>query len=224
MTTIRTIFRFKACRKIGIQLWPWRGSTSKQLKLLKSIAKRKKRIALKQSSRKMRNPTFFIVEAKRIVRFLYGRLPQKYLTSIFEKSLLYKGNIAAAFFILLEKRLDVTLYRVYFVTSVQSARQLISHKHVLVNGIVMTDPGFLLKPGDSVSLTQNAAPRVMNAVQNLFQTESCMTAHKMRQIFHHSMHLEVNYRSLTFVYLFTPQQLHYPVILPVRHVKHAFQR
>ena len=53
---------------------------------------------------------------------------------------------------LLESRLDNVVYRLGFAPTRPAARQLVSHKHFLVNGIAVNIPSYTLKPGDSISV------------------------------------------------------------------------
>ena len=53
---------------------------------------------------------------------------------------------------LLESRLDNVVFRLGFAPTRPAARQLVSHKHFLVNGIAVNIPSYLLKPGDNISV------------------------------------------------------------------------
>ena len=55
---------------------------------------------------------------------------------------------------LLEARLDNTVYRLGIAPSRQAARQLVSHKHITVNGSVLNIPSYSLKPGDTIGLKE----------------------------------------------------------------------
>lgn len=57
---------------------------------------------------------------------------------------------------LLEARLDNTVYRLGIAPSRPAARQLVSHKHVTVNGEVVNIPSYQLKPGDSIGLKEKS--------------------------------------------------------------------
>jgi ribosomal protein S4 len=68
---------------------------------------------------------------------------------------------------LIERRLDVILFRVGFASTLSQARQLIGHKNVLVNGVLVTSSFFLLKKGDIISF----APIIKKIVKaNIKQT------------------------------------------------------
>ena len=73
-------------------------------------------------------------------------------TITFEEAARRKGVTGENLIKLLEARLDNTVYRMGIAPSRPAARQLVSHKHVTVNGEVVNVPSFQLKPGDIVSL------------------------------------------------------------------------
>jgi ribosomal protein S4 len=67
-----------------------------------------------------------------------------------------KINTKSFFEELFERRLDVTLVRSHFASSIMAARQLISHGHVYVNGIKTTNASVLLETGDSVTFSKKS--------------------------------------------------------------------
>ncbi len=67
-----------------------------------------------------------------------------------------KGNTSNVLFSLLERRLDNVVYRLNFAPTRPAARQLVSHRHVLVNGKKLNIPSYQVKIGDTVSLSSKA--------------------------------------------------------------------
>ncbi|NCD10676.1 MAG: 30S ribosomal protein S4, partial [Negativicutes bacterium] len=57
-----------------------------------------------------------------------------------------------ALFRILECRLDNIVYRIGFANSIRSARQMVTHRHILVNGKKINIPSYTVKPGDIISL------------------------------------------------------------------------
>ena len=57
---------------------------------------------------------------------------------------------------LLERRLDNVVYRMGFARSRPMARQMVSHRHVLINGRKVNIPSYLVRPGEAISLTDTA--------------------------------------------------------------------
>lgn len=60
---------------------------------------------------------------------------------------------------LLEKRLDATVLRSGFARTIYQARQTVTHRHVLVNGSRVDRPGYVLRPGDVVSIAPRSRPK-----------------------------------------------------------------
>lgn len=89
---------------------------------------------------------------KQKVKRIYGILEKQFRIYV-EKALKAKGNTGEALLILLEKRLDNTVYKLGFAESRPMARQLVSHRHVLVNGQKLNIPSYEVKLGDVISLT-----------------------------------------------------------------------
>jgi small subunit ribosomal protein S4 len=103
------------------------------------------------------------LQAKQRFNFFYGGLSKNYL------KLILKKNLDTKFFLLLvilEKRLDTILYRSYFVLSMRSARQLISHGHVFVNGKIVNCKSYLIKKGDIISFSVNCHNRIEYSLGN----------------------------------------------------------
>ena len=81
---------------------------------------------------------------------------ERQFRNLFEKASRKKGVTGDNLLKLLEARLDNTIYRLGFAASRAQARQLVTHKHVAVNGQVVSIPSFTLKPGDKVGLRERS--------------------------------------------------------------------
>ena len=88
---------------------------------------------------------------KQKAKYTYGVL-EKQFRKIFEEAARLKGVTGESLMRLLEARLDNTVFRMGIAPSRPAARQLVSHKHVTVNGIIVNVPSYTLKPGDIVSI------------------------------------------------------------------------
>ncbi len=88
---------------------------------------------------------------KQKVKRLYGVLEKQFRRYV-DEALKSKGNTGEALLVSLEKRLDNVVYRLGFTPSRPAARQLVSHRHVLVNGKKVNIPSYSLRVGDTVSL------------------------------------------------------------------------
>ena len=89
---------------------------------------------------------------KQKVKRIYGVLEKQFRIYI-GKALKSKGNTGEALLALLERRLDNVVYRLGFADSRPMARQLVSHRHVLVNGKKLNIPSYHTELADVVSLT-----------------------------------------------------------------------
>lgn len=103
---------------------------------------------------------------KQKVKRMYGVL-EKQFRRYFEEADRRKGNTGSNLLFLLEARLDNVVYRMGFGSTRAEARQLVSHKAVLVNGKSVNIPSYAVKVGDVVSLREKAAKqtRVQEALQ-----------------------------------------------------------
>jgi ribosomal protein S4 len=252
MATTSSLLRVKISRKLGVSFWPWRRIHPKQLLTLEKNAKMQYRQATNLQKKKKRSQFAYQLKAKQLVSTLYGNLNTQYFKTLFKKCKSLKGKSSINFFSTLERRLDCILYRACFVTSLQGAKQLISHKKICINNNIISKPGYLVEPGDIISVvsdflkaepTQEAIQNVstrfarrmpslvdrqQNRTKKLVQTQldvKSSNTMKMgtKKLFYKPLHLEINYHILHIIYLFAPQQLYFPVQLPLQNVSRAFQ-
>ena len=107
-------------------------------------------------SRKRKQSEYAIqLMEKQKVKYTYGLL-EKPFSNLFHKAARKKGITGEVLLQLLEARLDNTLYRLGIAPTRRGARQLISHKHIQVNGSVVNIPSFTLKPGDMVKIREKS--------------------------------------------------------------------
>jgi len=92
---------------------------------------------------------------KQKAKYTYGVL-EKQFRKTFVEAARRKGATGDNLIKLLEARLDNTVFRMGMAASRPAARQLVSHKHVTVNGEVVNVPSFQLKPGDVVGLKEKS--------------------------------------------------------------------
>ena len=88
---------------------------------------------------------------KQKVKRMYGLLETQF-HSYFVKANSQKGVTGENLIKILERRLDNTVFRLGFASSRKEARQLLLHRHFLVNGEIVNIPSYLLKPGDVISV------------------------------------------------------------------------
>jgi len=95
------------------------------------------------------------LKEKQKAKYTYGVL-EKQFRNTFEEAARIKGVTGENLIRLLESRLDNTVYRLGIAPSRPAARQLVSHKHVTVNGEVVNIPSYQLKPGDSIGFKEKS--------------------------------------------------------------------
>jgi small subunit ribosomal protein S4 len=91
------------------------------------------------------------LKEKQKAKYTYGVLERQFRKT-FEEAARKKGVTGENLIKLLEARLDNTVFRMGIAPSRPAARQLVTHKHIVVNGEVANVPSFQLKPGDIVEL------------------------------------------------------------------------
>jgi small subunit ribosomal protein S4 len=91
---------------------------------------------------------------KQKLRRIYN-LREEQFTRYFEMATKMAGNTGENFLQLLERRLDNVIYRLGFALSRNHARQLIVHRHVLVNGQIVDIPSYLVEVGDVIAIAEN---------------------------------------------------------------------
>jgi small subunit ribosomal protein S4 len=93
------------------------------------------------------------LKEKQKAKYTYGILERQFRKT-FDEANRIKGVTGENLIKLLEARLDNTVYRLGIAPSRPAARQLVTHKHVTVNGDVVNVPSFQLRPGDVISLKE----------------------------------------------------------------------
>jgi small subunit ribosomal protein S4 len=94
------------------------------------------------------------LKEKQKAKYTYGILERQFRKT-FEEAVRRKGVTGENLIKILEGRLDNTIYRLGIAPSRPAARQLVTHKHVTVNGEIVNIPSFQLKPGDVISLKES---------------------------------------------------------------------
>ncbi len=130
----------KRCRSLGLD------------PVYMGIDKKSKR-QLKRSNRKVSEYGLQLRE-KQKAKFIYGVL-EKPFRNYYEKAQRKKGMTGDNLMIMLESRLDNVLFRMGFARTRREARQIVDHKHVLVNGKKVNIPSYLVKPGDTIEIKES---------------------------------------------------------------------
>ena len=109
---------------------------------------------LKRANRKMSEYGLQLRE-KQKAKFIYGVL-EKPFHNYYDKADRMPGQTGANLMILLESRLDNVVFRMGFVRTRKEARQIVDHKHVLVNGKCVNIPSYLVKAGDQIEIREKS--------------------------------------------------------------------
>ena len=108
---------------------------------------------LKRANRKVSEYGLQLKE-KQKAKFIYGVL-EKPFRNYYKKADRMKGQTGENLMIMLETRLDNVLFRMGFARTRKEARQIVDHKHVLVNGKQVNIPSYLVKAGDVIEIKEN---------------------------------------------------------------------
>ena len=103
------------------------------------------------------------LEAKQKLKFYYGNMNERQFRNVFRKALKKKGNTTENFIGFLERRLDMVIYRAKFATTVFSARQLINHGHIKVNGKKANISSCLVSEKDTIELKDKSKELIVIA-------------------------------------------------------------
>ena len=109
---------------------------------------------LKRANRKMSEYGLQLRE-KQKAKFIYGVL-EKPFHNYYDKADRMPGQTGANLMILLESRLDNVVFRMGFARTRREARQIVDHKHVLVNGKCVNIPSYLVKAGDQIEIREKS--------------------------------------------------------------------
>ena len=92
---------------------------------------------------------------KQKAKFIYGVL-EKPFRNYYAKASKMEGQAGTNLMVMLETRLDNVIFRLGFARTRREARQIVDHKHVLVNGKCVNIPSYLVKAGDTVEIREKS--------------------------------------------------------------------
>ena len=120
------------------------------------------------NSRRRRSPSEYAIQLKekQKAKYTYGLL-EKQFANLFDKASRKKGNTGENLIKFLEARLDNTVYRLGIATTRRAARQLVSHKHITVNGSTVNIPSYTLRDGDVVGVRERS--KSLETISNSLQ-------------------------------------------------------
>jgi small subunit ribosomal protein S4 len=126
------------------------------------------------------------LEEKQKLRFNYG-VSEKQLMNYVRQAKKIKGATGSILLQLLEMRLDNIVFRLGMAPTSAAARQMVSHKHIIINNSVVSIPSYQCKPGDVLGVKDSSAskklvnqnlelPTLLNIPQNLDFDKKALTA------------------------------------------------
>ena len=174
------------------------------------------------------------LQTKRILSFLYGDMShcsflrfQRLLEKYTRKLSLLKPHQGIFLGKILERRLDIITSKMFFFDTLQNTRQFIQHKGILVNNKVVNLCSYLVNPGDIISiknpelfLSRNPFFQNVAFLHSFFKKgiqsknwNNLMFTEKTNSQFFKYPHLEVNYKILSGIFLYSPQFIYLPLHL-----------
>ncbi len=145
----RSTRKLKISRRLGVNLWGQAKSP---------FNKRKYKPGQHGPTSRSGNTSDYAKQhkAKQMLKGYYGNIGEKKFHKYYEEASNMRGDTPQNLIGLLERRLDAVVYRAKFAPTVFSARQLVSHGHVLVNGKRVKISSYMVKPGDEITISEKA--------------------------------------------------------------------
>jgi len=108
------------------------------------------------------------LSAKQKLKGYYGNIGERQFRNVYQEAVRQKGDTGERLIGLLERRLDIIVYRMKFVPTVFAARQFVNHGHIRVNGTRVTIPSYRVKEGDVIEIKEKSRELiiVLDAVQS----------------------------------------------------------
>ena len=139
--------KYKINRRLGVNLW---GRAKSPLN--------RREYGPGQHGQRRKKPSDFGTQlaAKQKLKGYYANIGERQFRRLYAEAVRRRGDTGDNLIELLERRLDAVVYRMRFVPTPFAARQLVNHRHVLVNGRRINIPSYTVRDGDTVELTAKA--------------------------------------------------------------------
>lgn len=151
------------------------------------------------------------LESKQKAKFTYGMLERQF-RKVFDLASRKEGVTGENLMKFLEARLDNTVFRMGFARTRRQARQLVTHRHILVNGSIVNVPSYALKPGDVVALRPKS--------KNLEVVKDAMDNSNRRK----NPWLDVDRKSLSGTFNSYPEVSDIPENIDVQHIVELYSK
>jgi len=109
------------------------------------------------------------LQEKQKAKYTYGILERQF-SGLFKKAVASKGITGEILLQLCESRLDNVVFRMGIAPTRRAARQLVSHRHITVNGEIVNIPSFSLRPGDVIAVREKS--KSLEAIENSLANNS----------------------------------------------------
>ena len=155
----RVASKYKIDRRLGVNLW---GRP-------KSPFNRREYGPGEHGQRRFKISDYGLqLRAKQKLKGYYGNIGERQFRRYYQDAVRRRGDTGENLIGLLESRLDAAVYRLKFVPTVFSARQIVNHGHVRVNGKRVTIPSYRLKEGDEIEIKEKSRdlPIVLEAIES----------------------------------------------------------
>ena len=134
----------KRCRQLGLD------------PIVLGYTGKSKSSSIRQPKRRRKESEYGMqLREKQKAKFIYGVL-EKQFRGYFKRAKSMEGQTGENLMTLLESRLDNVVFRMGFARTRREARQIVDHKHVLVNGKCVNIPSYLIKAGDVIEIKESA--------------------------------------------------------------------
>jgi small subunit ribosomal protein S4 len=145
--TKRISAKSKICRRLGVNLW---GRAKDPLA--------RRNYGPGQHGNKRRKVSGYGIQlaAKQKLKGYYANMNERQFRRMYQEAARLRGDTAENLVGLLERRLDIVVYRMNLVPTVFAARQFVNHGHVKVNGRRVNIPSYLLKEGDTIEVAERS--------------------------------------------------------------------
>ena len=144
--------KYKIDRRLGVNLW---GRAKSPIN--------RREYAPGQHGQRRKKPSNFGAQlmAKQKLKGYYANIGERQFRRIYEEAARRRGDTGENLIGLLERRLDMLVYRAKFVPTIFAARQFVNHGHVKVNGKRVNIPSYLVKEGDAIEIKDKSRELVV---------------------------------------------------------------
>jgi small subunit ribosomal protein S4 len=159
MSAKRPQAKYKVDRRFGCNLW---GRAKSPYNI------RQTRPGMHGQARGKQTDFGIQLMAKQKLKGYYANIGEKMFRKYYKEAVRLRGDTGQNLIGLLERRLDAVVYRAKFAPTPFAARQLVSHKHITVNGQKVNIPSYQVKEGDVIEVRESARniPAIQQAIES----------------------------------------------------------